>query len=173
METRIDEQHASDSREIRRQMSRFLLVGGVSTATDFLVYLLLGGPLGLLTNLAKAISYLTGMAVGYLGNKHWTFGSPRRSLAEPAFYVALYVTTLFVNVALNALVLTFFGEGLTIVAFLVATGTTMVLNFVGLRMVTFRVGIHERRTAPANRPSLARSNKPCCTLPIVSIPPAN
>jgi putative flippase GtrA len=99
---------------------------------------------GLSPHAAKAASYVAGMLFGFVANKAWAFGSRRKSLAEPASYVLLYAATLVVNVGLNAAVLATLGRGATLFAFLAATGTTTILNFAGLRWVTFRKGMADR-----------------------------
>ena len=139
----------SERRETSKQIRRFLVIGVLSVLTDLAVYVLLTG-LGLHTHASKGISYVSGMVVGFLGNKFWTFESGRRSAAEPITYLMLYATTLAVNVAVNALVLGLlagvatprWNKGL---AFLVATGVTTVLNFLGMRFITFFKGVGERR----------------------------
>ena len=127
---------------LRTQILRFLVIGGSSVAIDLVVYLALVGLLDPV--LSKAISYVAGMLFGYVGNKFWTFESSRRSLAEPAVYIVLYALTLAVNVGLNSLCISVF-ENLQlapptarILAFFIATGTTTVLNFVGLKHFAFR-----------------------------------
>jgi len=122
------------------------VIGGCSVATDLVAYHLLQNA-GLTTHVAKAISYVIGMAVGFVGNKFWTFESPRRSVWEPILYAVLYAITLAVNVAVNAAVLRWLGNGGSLLAFLTATGVTTVLNFLGLRTFTFREGIRQRREA--------------------------
>jgi len=94
---------------------------------------------------AKAISYLAGVIIGFALNKWWTFESARRSWTEPASYLLLYLVTLVVNVACNRLALDMFGEDGRLIAYVFATGVTTVLNFVGMRLVTFRRGVSERR----------------------------
>ncbi len=133
--------------ENRRQISRFLVIGGASVAVDLVTYMALTGPLALDTHLAKGIAYVSGMVVGFVGNKFWTFGSARRSVAEPISYALLYATTLAVNIGVNGAVLAVGGSAAKLPAFLVATGTTTVLNFLGMRWVTFRGGIDERLQA--------------------------
>ncbi len=139
-----------DTVELRRHLSRFLVVGVVSVGIDSLVY---AGLLhaGLATTPAKGISYLLGMAAGFVGNKYWTFGSRRRTLDEPVTYVLLYAVTLLVNMTCNAgalhlltghLPLPYIKPG----AFLIATGVTTVLNYLGMRFITFHRGIIEART---------------------------
>ena len=71
--------------------------------------------------------------------------SAQRSATEPAAYLALYAVTLAVNVACHRGVLALAGDRAAVAAFLVATGVTTVLNFVGMKLVTFRRGIQARR----------------------------
>lgn len=134
----------NERRETCKQLLRFLVVGSTSVAVDFLVYRLLSA--GLLSrDVAKAVSYLAGVVVGYFGNKWWTFESARRSAAEPILYLAFYAGTLAVNVACNRAALAILGEKRGVWAFLFATGVTTVLNFLGMKRVTFRRGVDDRR----------------------------
>lgn len=136
--------HWGTTRE-RRQLTRFLVIGGCATCVDLCIYLLLTS-LGLFhASAAKGTSYLSAMVFGFFGNKLWAFQSNRRSLDEPLAFFALYGATLLVNVGLNALGLSIFGHSLParLVAFVAATGVTTVLNFLGLRFVAFRRGIEE------------------------------
>ncbi len=135
----------SEHRESRKQLLRFLVVGTSSVAVDFVAYRLLlasAWP----WDVAKGASYLAGVVVGFFGNKWWTFESSRRSAAEPILYFVLYSITLAVNVVCNRGALFALGEGGGVWAFLFATGVTTVLNFLGMRFVTFRRGVEDRRT---------------------------
>jgi len=139
----------SERRETAKQIRRFIVIGVLSVLTDFAVYTLLT-KLGLIPSASKGISYVSGMVVGFIGNKLWTFESARRSAAEPIIYAVLYTTTLGVNVVVNSGVLALSAGRLPDkwawgLAFLVATGVTTVLNFVGMKWITFRVGVRQRR----------------------------
>jgi putative flippase GtrA len=125
-----------------RQISRFLVIGCTSVVIDFVVYALLTRA-RLSPPLAKGLSYLAGMLFGFLGNKFWTFESSRKSTSEPITYILLYAATLGVNVAINSGVLALFADA-KLFAFLVATGVTTVLNFLGMRWITFREGVRQR-----------------------------
>jgi putative flippase GtrA len=114
--------------------------------TDLGVYYALAGGIASSVGAAKGISYLAGVVVGFALNKFWTFESRRRSWAEPASYLALYLMTLGVNVGCNHFALAVLGGEHRLTAFLVATGVTTVLNFLGMRLVAFRRGIQERRS---------------------------
>jgi putative flippase GtrA len=133
------------AQENKRQIMRFLVVGFVSVAVDLACYMFLGTILFFATSLAKGLSYIAGMAVGFVGNKYWTFGSARRNASEPVTYVVLYVVTLAVNIGVNSAVLGITGWKAP--AFLLATVVTTVLNFLGMRLITFRDGIQDRLRA--------------------------
>ncbi len=139
----------SERRETAKQVRRFLVIGVLSVLLDLACYAILMRA-GLATHAAKGISYVAGMALGFAGNKLWTFESARRSAAEPITYLTLYAATLAVNVVVNGLVLALAGDWVPsrwakAAAFLVATGVTTVLNFLGMRLVTFRMGVRQRR----------------------------
>ncbi|MCI0492903.1 MAG: GtrA family protein [Planctomycetes bacterium] len=139
----------SEVSETGKQLRRFLVVGVLSVLVDLAAYSALRNGLSAGTNLAKAISYLAGVVVGFVLNKRWTFESARKNWAEPASYLALYAVTLGVNVACNYAVLKLLGMDHWLIAYLAATGVTTVLNFLGMRAVTFRRGIADRREAHA------------------------
>ena len=139
----------SERRETAKQVRRFLVIGSLSVLTDWTVYVLLTR-LGLMTDVSKGISYAAGMIVGFVGNKLWTFESARRSGDEPATYLLLYAATLGVNVAVNRALLELLAEWMPPgwtkgTALFVATGVTTVLNFVGMKWITFREGVRQRR----------------------------
>ena len=138
----------SEAEETRRQLRRFLVVGLLSVATDLCVYAVLSATFELSVTWAKAISYLAGVVVGFALNKRWTFQSSRRTWTEPISYLLLYAVTLGVNVGCNGLVLSWLIDQ-KLIAFLFATGVTTVINFVGMRLVTFRGGVNDRRQAVA------------------------
>jgi putative flippase GtrA len=126
----------------RKQLTRFLFVGGSSVAVDLVCYTLLLGRLDRVT--AKGIAYAVGVLVGFAGNKLWTFESRRKSYTEPAIYVFVYGITLVLNMAINSLVCDIVTPWIRsdtttqFLAFLIATGVTTVLNFLGLKYFAFR-----------------------------------
>jgi len=139
----------SERRETARQIRRFIVIGVLSVLTDWTVYGLLM-PLGVTKYPAKGIGYVSGMIVGFIGNKLWTFESARRSAAEPFTYIMLYAITLGVNMVVNGVLLDLLVLWLSYAwawraALFVATAVTTVLNFVGMKWITFRVGVRQRR----------------------------
>ncbi len=132
-----------------------MVVGTFCVFIDYGIYSALTTGAGLTVNVSKGLSYLVGIVVGFLLNKSWTFESSRRPWREAITYFALYAVTLVVNVNCNRLVLDLIGADHRMFAFVVATGVTTVLNFIGMRLVTFRQGIADRRAAVI-RPPLDR-----------------
>jgi putative flippase GtrA len=123
------------------QIGRFLVIGSLSAATDLGCYYLLTN-MGLPAGVAKGISFVLGMMLGWVGNKFWTFASPARNLAEPFAYLLWYATTLGLNVLVNALALWTLSLFLTddwakAAAAILATGTSAAANFIGLRFIVF------------------------------------
>lgn len=125
-------------------MRRFLVVGLLCVATDLAIYFAFTSAFKLPTHWSKALSYLVGVMVGFVLNKAWTFQSKRRTWIEPISYLLLYTITLAVNVGCNNLVLAWLADQ-RLLAWFFATGVTTVLNFLGMKLVTFRKGIAERQ----------------------------
>lgn len=121
---------------LKKEMKMFILAGFSAVATDMSTYYLLFNFFG--HSPAKAISFISGSAVAYVLNKYLTFEQKRKSYSEVLRFGMLYMTTLGVNVFVNKLSLTFlFGWVFT--AFLLATGASTVLNYLGQKFWVFKV----------------------------------
>lgn len=120
---------------LKTQLSRFLIVGISAVATDFLTYQLFF--LFLSHAPAKTLSFICGTVIAYFFNKYWTFEQTEKRVLEIPKFIMLYSGTLVVNVAVNTLVLTYFPP-LFFLAFLCATGTSTVLNFIGQKWWIFK-----------------------------------
>lgn len=118
------------------QCLKFLVGGGSAVITDALLYALLQGTLGV--SAAKAVSYIAGAAVGFVINKLWTFQSKGFSSGEVVKYIILYAFSAGANTLVNRVVLDIFGS--SVFAFLCATGTSTVINFLGQKFIVFRKG---------------------------------
>nr|WP_281004705.1 GtrA family protein [Nocardia takedensis] len=126
--------------DLRTQIIRFTVTGGLSAIVDFGLYMFLKVVVGLPTSGAKAIGFVAGTTTAYLINRRWTFQAPP-SRARFAAVVALYATTFGVQVGLNELMVRWLGDQawqLT-VAFVIAQGTATVINFVVQRAVIFKL----------------------------------
>lgn len=122
---------------LKKEVGRFLVAGFSAVGTDLAVYWLL---LHVLSHSpAKAASFISGTAVAYVINKYWTFEKGQHSYAEMGRFLALYLSTLFVNVGVNKIALLILPVSVNVsLAFLVATGCSTVLNFIGQKWWVFR-----------------------------------
>ncbi|TQM29426.1 GtrA family protein [Nocardia bhagyanarayanae] len=134
----VDEPAGTDV-DLKTQIIRFTVTGGLSAIVDFGLYVLLYA-LGLPVWLAKSIGFIAGTTTAYLINRRWTFQAPP-SRARFAAVVALYATTFAVQVGINQVLYYAIGEQWWRVplAFVVAQGTATVINFVVQRLVIFKI----------------------------------
>ena len=142
------------SAESQKQLKRFLVVGFSSVAIDCITYFL-ALSFGLAREPSKAIGYISGMLVGFVLNKTWTFRSQGKIGSEIATYFFLYCVTFIANLAVNYAVVRFFNDishvsAVLIIAFFSATFVTTVLNFLGMRFITFKKGIAARESLDPN-----------------------
>ena len=129
--------------DLRTQLVRFVLTGGLSAVVDFGLLVLLMA-LGLGHTAAKALSFVAGTTTAYLINRRWTFRaepSRRRFLAV----VVLYAVTFALQVGLFSLLFTALtraglGElAVQVIAFVIAQGVATTVNFVVQRAFIFRL----------------------------------
>lgn len=117
---------------------KYLVMGVISVIVDASVYglvlLLTGNPL-----IAKPIGYICGAVFSYFANWRFTFGERQGKHSELAF-VLVYVSSLFVNLGINELLLSLLRhlEWAAPAAFLAATAVTTVWNFLGQSQFVFR-----------------------------------
>lgn len=86
--------------------------------------------------LAKALSFLLGTVVAFIINKYWTFEKKELSYNEMCRFITLYTITLTANVMINQLLVN--ETNLIHLAFLIATGVSTVLNFIGQKLWVFK-----------------------------------
>jgi putative flippase GtrA len=116
-----------------KEILRFLVGGGSAVMVDAVVYALLKQMMDL--SLAKAVSYVTGAAVGFVINKLWTFESKSFKWEEIYKYVILYACSAIVNTIVNKIIFAIFSS--VILAFLCATATSTIINFLGQKFMVF------------------------------------
>ena len=127
---------------IRKELAIFLVVGVLTVLVDYLTYRGFVW-IGLLEiDFAKGVGFLTGTVFAYFANRLWTFGSRPHAKDSAWRFAALYALTLLINISANALMLGLLSGRpcLVEVAFVIATGLSATLNFVGMKYLVF-VGI--------------------------------
>lgn len=97
------------SAESQKQLKRFTVVGFSSVAIDCITYFL-ALKCGLAREPSKAIGYISGMLVGFVLNKNWTFRSQGKIGSEIVTYFFLYCVTFIANLAENYAVVRFFND---------------------------------------------------------------
>jgi len=129
--------------DLRTQLVRFVLTGGLSAVVDFgLLVALMAAGLG--HTPAKALSFVAGTTTAYLINRRWTFRA-EPSRRRFAAVVVLYAVTFALQVGLFSLLFTTLtrsglGElAVQVGAFVVAQGAATTVNFVVQRTLIFRL----------------------------------
>lgn len=125
---------------INRELGIFLVVGSLTVLIDFLIYQGLVRTDWFNVDIAKAIGFLTGTLFAYVANKVWTFGHQEHASGSMLRFASLYTATLSANVIVNAACLVLFSSISTSVqiAFLIATGVSAALNFLGMKLFVFK-----------------------------------
>lgn len=123
---------------IKRELSIFLVVGCLTVALDFMVYRGLSHFFLCDISLAKAIGFIGGCIFAYLANRFWTFKQQSTRSGSLWRFTLVYAVGLVANVLINQGVLSSWDSPAALyVAFLVATGVSATLNFMGMKWFVF------------------------------------
>jgi putative flippase GtrA len=132
------------------QFIKFVMVGLMNTAIDFAVLNLLMWQTGIYEGkwmfLLNAISFTVAVSNSYFWNKYWTFRAKGPAI-EPAQMGQFLIVSL-IGVAINSSIVymfttnitPFFGLGRELwanAAKMLATGLTLIWNFIGYKFIVF------------------------------------
>lgn len=121
---------------MKREILWFLFSGFSAVGVDLCAYYTLLNWLD--KSPAKGISFVTGSVAAFILNKYLTFQKKDESAADEIWkFIILYSFTLGANVAVNKIALLIFPE-FTFFAFLCATGTSTILNYIGQKFWVFK-----------------------------------
>ena len=131
--------HLKNIKLLHNQVGRFLIVGIITVLIDFVIYILLLF-FDFETDLSKAVSFSGGAIFAYFANRGYTFKSKRKGLLSFTLFSVLYILTLTINVSMNELILSVFGKTqlFIIFAFIIATGLSAAINYIGMKYIIFR-----------------------------------
>jgi len=123
-------------REITQQALRFILIGIESTLLNYIVFLSLLFFLDVDYLIAAALGFISGVFIGYMFNKIYTFRSKRKDKIALPIYLLVYSFTLtFTLLALKIMVDTY---GLSpVISNLIVLPVTTILNFIGTKILAF------------------------------------
>lgn len=122
---------------------KFLLVGSVSTALNYLVFAICLG-LNIYYLAASLIGYLSGLSVGYLFNRNWTFSSHKATHKQHQ-EIGTYLLVNLTSLVLSLLLLRSLVDGLLWPAWfsnILAIGLSTTTNYLGLKFVVFKAHLH-------------------------------
>ena len=125
---------------IKRELVIFLIVGASTVLVDFITYRGLIDFQVMEVDTAKATGFLVGTLFAYFANRFWTFGQKLHKPGSVWRFSALYASTLGANVLINALALKLLADMAIAfqLAFLLATGVSASLNFLGMKLFVFK-----------------------------------
>jgi len=125
---------------IKRELAIFLIVGVSTVLIDFISYRGLIGFQVMEVDMAKAAGFLVGTLFSYFANRIWTFGHNPHVPGSVWRFSALYASTLGANVLINSLALKLLADMAIAIqlAFLLATGVSACLNFLGMKLFVFK-----------------------------------
>lgn len=126
--------------QVKRQaheLARFVVVGSSAVAVDFVVYYLLTSFVPVVpTSVAKATSFIAGAVLAFVANRGFVFRATGEAKHQIAPFVMLYLASLVLNNAVNAGMLAMGAP--KFLAWLFATGSSTVSNFLGMKFIVFR-----------------------------------
>ena len=125
---------------IKRELVIFLIVGASTVLVDFITYRGLIEFQVMEVDMAKATGFLVGTCFAYFANRFWTFGHNSHAPGSAWRFLVLYASTLGANVIVNAFSLKLFADTAAAfqLAFLLATGVSACLNFLGMKFIVFK-----------------------------------
>ncbi|WP_424766490.1 GtrA family protein [Paenibacillus sp. sgz302251] len=120
---------------LKIQAYRFVIVGLLAVLIDTSSYFILKAFVP--PSVAKGISFCLGTILAYLLNKQWTFEEKVHQKKKIIRFALLYLFTLSANILVNKSGLLLY-PGAYLFAFIAATGTSTVLNFIGQKWWVFK-----------------------------------
>lgn len=134
---------------VTREIMIFSVVGTLTVFIDFMVYRGLVLTQLLDIDWSKGIGFFVGTIFAYMANRFWTFGQKEHVPGMLGRFCLLYLATCFVNVLVNTMALFLLSQFSFAVhgAFLLATGASACLNFLGMKLFVFNTPIATKELA--------------------------
>ena len=117
---------------------KFGIVGIISTIINYGVFALLYKTLGIYYILSSVTGYVSGLSLGYLLNKHWTY---IEQIEKTKSYIIEYIIVYMISLFISQIFLYSVVEIITInplYANILAIGLSTIMNFLGTNFFVFR-----------------------------------
>tara|TARA_B100000131_G_C17946741_1_gene544710 strand:- start:372 stop:746 length:375 start_codon:yes stop_codon:yes gene_type:complete len=123
---------------MNKQIIYFLIIGSTGVLIDYLVYLFLLSFVPI--NISKILGFISGAAFNFFMNRKLTFAVSDFLATRLIKFSFLYAFTLFLNVSVNQLSLELLSSNnyKIHIAFILATGTSTAVNFIGQKFWVFK-----------------------------------
>lgn len=123
---------------IKKQFLRFIVVGLLSTAVSYGVFLIALHYFYLHYLAASALGFFSGVIVGFFCNKSWTFEASQHKHQEIIIqYFLVYLVSLFISMVCLKILVDFWRLSPELANFLVI-GVTTCTNFIGVKFLVFK-----------------------------------
>lgn len=123
---------------MNKQILTYILFGACGVSIDYFVYIYL---LDFFTiEISKILGFFAGALFNFFMNRKITFGALDKTFLRLLRFSFLYGFSLFLNVAVNTLIIKFMKDSVYAIdiAFLFATGTSIIVNFIGQKFWVFK-----------------------------------
>lgn len=134
-----------------KEILYFLIVGILTVLIDYLVYSL-SRNLIINTTQAKAFGFISGTVFAFLANRNITFKNHDNIWGHLYKFLILYSGSLFINVTINNSLLNWLTDFQYKVqlSFLIATSTSAIINFIGMKYFVFLIKYQNKESFEKN-----------------------
>ena len=134
-----------------KEILYFLIVGILTVLIDYLVYSL-SRNLIIITTQAKAFGFISGTVFAFLANRNITFKNHNNIWGHLYKFLILYSGSLFINVTINNSLLYWLTDFQYKVelSFLIATSTSAIINFIGMKYFVFLIKYQNKESFEKN-----------------------
>lgn len=114
------------------------MVGVISTAVNYLLFIILFSVFGIYYLLSSIAGYFSGLTLGYLLNKKWTFKTNVNTKKRYFYsYLLVYLSSLVIAQGVLLLFVEIFGF-IPEIGNIISIGVSTMTNFIGTNFIVFR-----------------------------------
>lgn len=129
--------HSLLKREISKQFYKFVLIGLESTILNYLIFIVLLYFFSVNYLISAGSGFVSGVFLGYVFNKIYTFGSKRKHTIAFPIYLLVYSFSLTFTLLSLTILVEFLGL-IPIISNLMVLPITASINFFGVKILAFK-----------------------------------